>query len=101
MRTAAGQYTRAGAGTRVESMPESLRHARTLRALLGARMRRGEAVDGFGQPLYREGDPRARLLLDLRGERYATSAEYRFVCWFSVKMECGGFPLMMSESWLH
>jgi hypothetical protein len=60
MRTAAGQYTRAGAGTRVESMLESLRHARTLRAVLGARMRRGEAVDGFG-----------------------------------------GFPLMMSESWLH
>jgi citrate synthase len=71
-----------GAGARVESMLESLRHARTLRSVLGARMRRGEAIDGFGHPLYREGDPRARLLLDLLGERYARSPEYRFVMEF-------------------
>jgi citrate synthase len=71
-----------GAAARVESMLGSLRHARPLRAALGARMRRGEAVDGLGHPLYRDGDPRARLLLDLLGERYAASAEYRFVMEF-------------------
>ena len=71
-----------GASARVESMLESLRQARPLRTALGARLRRGESIDGFGHPLYRDGDPRARLLLDLLGERYAKSAEYRFVTEF-------------------
>ena len=44
-----------------------------------ARVRRGEPIDGFGHPLYPDGDPRARLLLGLLGERYPRSAEYRFV----------------------
>jgi citrate synthase len=72
-----------GAAARVQSMLQSLRHARPLPAALGARMRRGEAIDGFGHPLYRDGDPRARLLLELLGERYAASAEYRFVMEFA------------------
>jgi len=68
-----------GASARAESMLGSLRQARPLRPAVSARLRRGEPIDGFGHPLYREGDPRARLLLDLLGERYGTSAEYRFV----------------------
>lgn len=68
-----------GAGARVESMLESLRRARPLRAAVAARVRRGEPIEAFGHPLYRDGDPRARLLLDLLGERYQKSAEYRFV----------------------
>jgi citrate synthase len=72
-----------GAAARVQSMLQSLRRERPLRAALGARMRRGEAIDGFGHPLYRDGDPRARLLLELLGERYAASAEYRFVMEFA------------------
>src|SRR6267142_2280653 len=68
-----------GASIRAESMLASLRQARPLRAAVSARLRRGEPIDGFGHPLYREGDPRARLLLDLLGERYGKSAEYRFV----------------------
>jgi citrate synthase len=72
-----------GAGARVESMLESMRRARPLRADVEARLRRGESIDGFGHPLYREGDPRARLLLDLLGERYPGSAEYRFVMAFA------------------
>jgi citrate synthase len=71
-----------GASARVESTFESLRHARPLRGALAARLRRGESIDGFGHPLYRDGDPRARLLLDLLGERYAT-AEYQFVTEFA------------------
>ena len=72
-----------GASARVESMLESMRRARPLRGAVGARLRRGEPIDGFGHPLYRDGDPRARLLLDLLGERYAKSAEYRFVMEFA------------------
>ena len=68
-----------GASARAESMLESMRNARTVRAAVAARLRRGESIDGFGHPLYRDGDPRARLLLDLLGERYAKSSEYRFV----------------------
>jgi citrate synthase len=34
-------------------------------ALVTARLRRGEALPGFGHPLYPEGDPRGRRLLEL------------------------------------
>jgi citrate synthase len=72
-----------GASARVESMLDSMRRARPLRAALGERVRRGESIDGFGHPLYPGGDPRAQLLLDLLGERYATSAELKFVLEFA------------------
>ena len=72
-----------GASARVESMLASMRRDRPLAASIAARLRRGEAIDGFGHPLYRDGDPRARMLLDLLGERYASSAEYRFVNGFA------------------
>jgi citrate synthase len=71
-----------GAGARVESMIDSLRRARPLRAAVAARLRRGEAIDGFAHPLYHDGDPRARLLLELLNERYARSAEYGFIAEF-------------------
>src|SRR6185436_9909940 len=64
------------------AMLESLRRARPLRGALEARLRRGESIDGFGHPLYRDGDPRARLLLQLLGDRYAASADFRFVSEF-------------------
>jgi citrate synthase len=83
-----------GASARVESMLESMRRTRSLRAAVEARLRRGESIDGFGHPLYRDGDPRARLLLDLLGERYAKSAEYRFVKAFAeaATSTTGEFP---------
>jgi citrate synthase len=68
-----------GASARVESMLESMRRDRPLRSAVAARRRRGESIDGFGHPLYRDGDPRARALLDLLREYYAASAEYGFV----------------------
>jgi len=67
------------ASTRVEAMMESFRRARPVRVALNARVARGEAVDGFGHPLYPGGDPRARVLLELLGDGYSRSAEYRFV----------------------
>jgi citrate synthase len=42
-------------------------------------LRRGDKIDGFGHPLYPEGDPRAAELLETLGGRYARSAELRFV----------------------
>src|SRR6185436_14688493 len=71
------------ATARVESMLESLRSARALEDAVAARLRRGESIDGFGHPLYLDGDPRARLLLDLVTEQYGRSAEGRFVAAFA------------------
>jgi citrate synthase len=71
-----------GASARAEAMLQSMRQARPLRTAVAARLRRGESINGFGHPLYSQGDPRARLLLELLGERYAGSAEYRFVMEF-------------------
>ena len=67
-----------GASVRVESMLESLRRTRDIRSALGDRLRRGETIDGFGHPLYREGDPRAAALLELMRDRYARSSELTF-----------------------
>jgi citrate synthase len=72
-----------GASARVESMLQSMRRLRSLSAAVTARVRRGESIDGFGHPLYRDGDPRARLLLDLLDERYSRSSELRFISAFA------------------
>lgn len=68
-----------GASARVESMLDAVRPARQVRAALEARLRRGEPMEGFGHPLYRDGDPRARVLLELLREHDGRSPEYRFV----------------------
>jgi citrate synthase len=72
-----------GSSARAESMLETMRRARPLRAAVSARLRRGESIDGFGHPLYPSGDPRARMLLAMAGQRYRGSAEYRFVAEFA------------------
>jgi citrate synthase len=68
-----------GAGVRVEAMLRSVRRERDLRSILAARLRRGERVDGFGHPLYRDGDPRAATLIALLRERYGRIAELQFI----------------------
>jgi citrate synthase len=56
--------TRHGGMTiRVEAMLAALHRERRPRAALVERLRRGERIDGFGHPLYRDGDPRAIALL--------------------------------------
>jgi citrate synthase len=72
-----------GVSARVESMLALMRRARHLPAALGERLRRGETIDGFGHPLYRNGDPRAAALLDLLRDRYARSPELAFVLDFA------------------
>jgi len=53
-----------GAGDRVERLVEEAGSAARAAATVDARLRRGEAVPGFGHPLYAGGDPRGRLLLE-------------------------------------
>jgi citrate synthase len=67
-----------GSSVRVESMLQTLRRERALRDILRERLRRGEAIDGFGHPLYRHGDPRAAALLALLRDRYPRSSELAF-----------------------
>ena len=68
-----------GITARVESMLQSLRRTRHLQGALAERLRRGDAIEGFGHPLYPKGDPRAAALFDYLRERYAKSAELAFV----------------------
>jgi citrate synthase len=68
-----------GISARVESILDACQRARQPRAAITARLRRGESIDGFGHPLYRDGDPRAAALLGILGERYPKSRELAFV----------------------
>jgi citrate synthase len=73
-----------GSGARVEAMLRSVRDERDLRSAMAARLRRGERLDGFGHLLYAGGDPRAAMLMDMLRDRYAASAELRFVATFAT-----------------
>lgn len=53
-----------GASRRIEALLREVRSERRASSVILARMRRGEVIPGFGHPLYPEGDPRARVLLD-------------------------------------
>lgn len=67
-----------GMTARVEAMLESMGHERSARAALGARLRDGASIDGFGHPLYPNGDPRAVELLERLRSRYPRSPELAF-----------------------
>jgi citrate synthase len=72
-----------GASARVDAMLESLRDSRSLHHAVAARLRRGEPLDGFGHPLYNDGDPRAAALLGLLHQHFGGSPEYRYVAQFA------------------
>jgi citrate synthase len=82
-------FRHGGSGVRVESMLAGIRaeaaghRRRDIERAIGrataARLRRGDAVGGFGHPLYPGGDPRARALLDLLRARAAGSAELMYI----------------------
>ena len=90
-----------GSGARVEAMLRSVRDERDVRRVanaicaprFAARLRRGERLDGFGHPLYAAGNPRAAMLMDMLRERYAASAELRFV----VKFETAATALIREK----
>ena len=62
-----------GTTARVDASWDALRQTGDLRAALAERLRRGEAIEGFGHPLYRGGDPRASLLLAMLPKGKATA----------------------------
>ena len=68
-----------GVSARVESMLDSLQQSRHPRGAVNARLRRGESIDGFGHPLYRDGDPRATALIEMLRERHAKSRELAII----------------------
>ena len=67
-----------GSTARVEATLAAMRRERSLRAALAERLRHGQRIDGFGHPLYRQGDPRAAALLDMLERRYPKSPELRY-----------------------
>jgi len=54
-----------GMTARVAMMLDELGRSRDLRGAMAERMRRGEAIFGFGHPLYPNGDPRSEMLLGM------------------------------------
>jgi citrate synthase len=67
-----------GISIRVEALLRTLRRTRNIRAALAEQLRRGQAIDGFGHPLYRDADPRALALMQLLRESHPRSSELAF-----------------------
>lgn len=72
-----------GASARVEAMLDSVRRSRDLRGAVRERLQRGDSIEGFGHPLYPDGDPRAIALIDLMRSSYPRSPELAFALAFS------------------
>ena len=71
-------------GGHTEQVARLLREARAgITGAVAGYLRQGAPLPGFGHPLYPDGDPRGRLLLELVGDRYpetATTALARELC---------------------
>jgi len=65
-----------GGSLAAEAMLASVREPADAARVVGDRLRRGERIPGFGGMVYRSGDPRAVLLLDLIGKAAPRSARY-------------------------
>lgn len=63
-----------GASERVGALFDEVGSPERARETLGLRLKRGEHIPGFGHPLYPDGDPRGRLLLNLLMAAYPDSA---------------------------
>jgi citrate synthase len=58
------------ASERAEQFIRELEEAESALAVIHGRLRSGEEIPGFGHPLYPDGDPRARLILQLLAEDF-------------------------------
>jgi citrate synthase len=75
---AALQGTRHGGATeRVAALLREVGTPEEASSVLANRLRRGEALPGFGHRLYPDGDPRGRLLLNTMRESYADTEAVR------------------------
>jgi citrate synthase len=63
----------------VEAFVQQLDRSRNISAAISDRLRRGEAIEGFGHRLYPRGDPRAAILLEMLGSRFGKSRELRLM----------------------
>jgi citrate synthase len=82
-----------GACDRVEALVAETRRPERARAVVHARLRRGETIPGFGHPLYPRGDPRAQSLLALARRARPAARELRVVEALAEAMgELGGEP---------
>lgn len=72
---ALGGVKHGGNTARVEAFLEEVRARGDARAVVAARLRRAEAVPGFGHQLYPDGDPRGRALLAAVAWAHPGSAE--------------------------
>ena len=63
-----------GSVSRVEALLNEIRVPDQAGPLLGKRLKRGDNIPGFGHPLYPEGDPRARALLQWMQETMPRSS---------------------------
>lgn len=57
-----------GASGRIEALVAEIGEPARTEGVVNERARRGERVEGFGHPLYPDGDPRAEVLLGLASE---------------------------------
>ena len=64
-----------GAVSRVEAFLREVGESNRARMVIGERLKRGEAIPGFGHRLYAGGDPRGRLLLGLIEENLPETEE--------------------------
>jgi citrate synthase len=70
---ALGGVKHGGNTERVEALLDEIEAADDAERAVAARLRRGEAVPGFGHPLYPDGDPRAEALLAVLAGAYPGS----------------------------
>ncbi|HET7583654.1 MAG TPA: citrate synthase family protein [Gemmatimonadaceae bacterium] len=75
--SALGGTRHGGATVRAAAFLASLRRSRNVRTALRDRLRAGEALPGFGHPLYPRGDPRAAEIFRMLRE-HGASAELAF-----------------------
>jgi citrate synthase len=70
---ALGGVKHGGNTERVEAFLDEVEASDDPEGAVAARLRRGEAIPGFGHPLYPDGDPRAEALLAVLAEAYPHS----------------------------
>lgn len=66
-----------GASDRVEALLLEIGEPENAERVVHARQRRGETIDGFRHPLYRDGDPRGAALIELARELAPESIRVR------------------------
>lgn len=74
-----GGVRHGGASLAVEALLRAIVRPPDAAAVIGGRLRRGDAIHGFGHPLYPDGDPRATLLLRLLAERAGAEPRHAVV----------------------